>query len=74
MPKKAAKASQGMDLYIGSTKDDGAVDWKRERQETSDTNSVNQATFEASSFVKLKYKVIVDSVSYVNFRNIKNKN
>ncbi len=74
MPTKTAKNKQGMDLYFGKPKLDGAVDWKVEKSNTVSTTIVDSKAFSTDSYVRLKKKEVIDSISYINFRDKKSKN
>lgn len=58
LPTKNAKATAGMNLYLGTELANGAVDWKRKLPE-QDSNSL-----EMKSYIKLKKIAILDSITY----------
>jgi hypothetical protein len=74
MPAKSSKYKKGMDLYMGNSMADGAIDWKRETRNGMVTTTVGSESFKTSSYVRLKKREVVDSISYINFRSKKNKN
>lgn len=61
MPTNSAKATDGMNLYIGKEQADGAVDWERERRKEP---TIDKTVFDPSSFIQVREKEVLDSITY----------
>lgn len=60
LPATNAKAKTGMNLYLGTELEDGAVDWKREMSK----NDSDSKSFQFNSYVRIKELVVLDSITY----------
>jgi len=74
MPAASSKDQKGMDLYLGNSMENGAMDWKREKRNGIVITTVGSESFSTSSYVRLKKREVIDSISYINFRSKRNKN
>lgn len=77
IPNNQAKAKNGMNLYFGETRTDGAVNWNRIVRTASNNTTkdvaepINNAD---NSYVQLKRKTVLDSIKEESYKGIALKN
>ncbi len=68
MPAQNTRPLKGMDLFVGEYMDNGALNWKMTLPVEFSPSTGD--TFMPDSYVKARYKEVLDSVYYYNFKKI----